>query len=48
MAFRINEYSIIPNDKRPKLYKEMQTNPYDLEELDLTNYLLILMIKMKK
>jgi len=36
MAFRINEYSIIPNDKRPKLYKEMQTNPYDLEELDLT------------
>ena len=36
MAFRINEYSIIPIDKRPKLYKEMQTNPYDLEELNLS------------
>ena len=36
MSFRINEYSIIPNEKRPKLYKEMQTNPYELEELDLS------------
>ena len=36
MSFRINEYSIIPIDKRPKLYKEMQTNPYNLEELDLS------------
>jgi len=36
MSFRINEYSIIPNDKRPKLYKEMQINPYDLEKLDLS------------
>ena len=36
MSFRINEYSIIPNEKRPKLYKEMQTNPYNLEELNLS------------
>ena len=36
MAFRINEYSIIPIDKRPKLYNEMLTNPYNLEELDLS------------
>ena len=35
MSFTINEYSIIPNEKRPKLYLEMQTNPYNLEELDL-------------
>jgi len=36
MSFKKNEYSIIPNEKRPKLYKEMQTNPYNLEELDLS------------
>ena len=36
MAFRINEYSIVPIDKRPKLYIDMQTNPYNLEELDLS------------
>ena len=36
MSFTINEYSIIPNEKRPKLYVEMQTNPYNLEELDLS------------
>ena len=36
MSFTINEYSIIPNEKRPKLYIDMQTNPYNLEELDLS------------
>ena len=36
MSFRINEYSIIPNSKRPKLYKEMEINPYGLSKLDLS------------
>ena len=36
MSFRNNEYSIIPNAKRPKLYKEMERNPYGLSKLDLS------------
>ena len=36
MSFRNNEYSIIPNAKRPKLYKEMEINPYGLSKLDLS------------
>ena len=36
MSFRINEYSIIPISKRPKLYKEMEINPYGLSKLDLS------------
>ena len=36
MSFRNNEYSIIPNSKRPKLYKEMEINPYGLDKLDLS------------
>ena len=36
MSFTINEYSIIPKEKRPKLYVEMQTNPYNLEKLNLS------------
>ena len=36
MPFRNNEYSIIPNYKRPKLYKEMEENPYSLEKLDFS------------
>ena len=48
MSFRINEYSIIPNEKRPKLYKEMQTNPYKLEELDLSKLFIYLDEKNEK
>ena len=36
MSFKINEYSIIPISKRPKLYKEMEINPYGLSKLDLS------------
>ena len=36
MSSSIDEYSIIPIEKRPKLYVEMQKNPYNLEQLDLS------------
>ena len=42
MSFRNNEYSIIPNSKRPKLYKEMEANPYGLEKLDLSKLFIYL------
>ena len=42
MSFRNNEYSIIPNSKRPKLFKEMETNPYGLSKLDLSQLFIYL------
>jgi hypothetical protein len=36
MSFKIDDYSIIPISKRPKLYKEMEINPYGLSKLDLS------------
>ena len=36
MSFKIDDYSIIPISKRPKLYKEMEVNPYGLSKLDLS------------
>ena len=41
MSFR-NEYSTIPNSKRPKLYKEMEANPYGLPKLDLSKLFIYL------
>ena len=41
MSFR-NEYSTIPNSKRPKLYKEMEANPYGLPQLDLSKLFIYL------
>ena len=48
MSFTINEYSIIPKEKRPKLYVEMQTNPYNLEKLNLSKLFSYLDEKKRK
>ena len=44
----MNEYSIIPISKRPKLYKEMEINPYGLPELDLSKLFLYMDEKNEK
>ena len=42
MSSKYNEYSIIPNPKRPKLYKEMEVNPYGLSNLKLSKLFIYL------
>ena len=42
MSSKYNEYSIIPNPKRPKLYKEMEVNPYGLSNLKLSRLFIYL------
>lgn len=39
MSTKKVEYFIIPLSKRPKLYQEMQINPYNLDELELKKLL---------